>query len=67
MTATFELDESLVENARLAGRHASREEAVRCALEEYVRRHRQEQIMEMFGSIEFDEDYDYKAVRKDQK
>ncbi|MCC7421883.1 MAG: type II toxin-antitoxin system VapB family antitoxin [Planctomycetaceae bacterium] len=64
MRATFELEESLVEDARLAGRHASREEAVRCALEEYVRRHRQEKIIELFGSVEFDESYDYKAARK---
>jgi hypothetical protein len=67
MTTVLEVDEGLVESARLAGHHASREDAVKCALEEYVRRHSQEKIIELFGTVEFDEDFDYKAARrKDQ-
>ena len=34
------------------------------ALEEYIRRRKQKGILDLFGTIEYDEDYDYKEQRK---
>lgn len=67
MITNTPIDENLVEEARLVGRHGTREEAIRRALEEYVRQHRRQRIISLFGTIEYEDDYDYKSARrKDQ-
>lgn len=67
MTSQVMIEDSLVEEARKIGRHDTTEDAVRCALREYIARHKRLRIVELFGTIEYDDDYDYKAVRrKDQ-
>ncbi len=63
MTVALNVDESLVEEARHAGRHATAEDAVSQALTEYVRRHKRQRIVELFGTVEYDEGFDYKAAR----
>jgi hypothetical protein len=40
------------------------EEAVRCALEEYVARRRRQRVIELFGKVSYENDYDYKAERR---
>ncbi len=64
MNPKLVIDERLVEQARRAGQHANGTEAVRHALKEYVARHQRLRIVELFGTVEFDEDYDYKAERR---
>lgn len=64
MATKLQLDEKLVADAVQLGRHKSKKEAVTQALEEYIQRLRQLEIIDLFGSIEFDPDYDYKAQRK---
>jgi hypothetical protein len=54
----------LIEEAERLGRHRTKEEAVKAALDEYIQRRKQLQIVEMFGKVEFDEKYDYKRERK---
>jgi hypothetical protein len=39
---------------------------VEAALREYVQRRKQMKILELFGTIDFDEDYDYKQQRQKQ-
>lgn len=34
------------------------------ALEEFIRRRKQANLLDLFGTIDFDPDYDYKAQRK---
>ena len=58
------LDEKLVEEARKIGGHRTKEEAVTKALEEYIRRHKQQRILAAFGTVDFDPAYDYKAERR---
>ncbi|MEX2216682.1 MAG: type II toxin-antitoxin system VapB family antitoxin [Phycisphaeraceae bacterium] len=58
------LDETLLDEAVRIGKHANEEEAVRVALEEYVRYRQQLSIIDLFGTIEFDHDFDYKAERR---
>ena len=58
------LDDNLIEEARHAGGHKTKREAVTAALAEYVKRRKQLQILQSFGSVDFDSKYDYKAERR---
>ena len=64
MATNLALDDKLIEEARRAGKHKTKKEAVSAALEEYIRRRKQVRILEAFGKFEFDPGYDYKAERK---
>jgi Arc/MetJ family transcription regulator len=63
MPTNLALNDKLIEEARKAGGHKTKKEAVTQALEEYVRRHKQLAILEAFGTVDFDPTYDYKAER----
>lgn len=58
------IDHSLIEEARRIGGHKTREEAVTTALSEYIARRKRLEILDSFGTIDFDPGYDYKADRK---
>lgn len=63
MATNLALDPSLVEEAlRVSGKRTKRE-AVTEALVEYVARRAQADVVELFGTLEWDESYDYKADR----
>jgi hypothetical protein len=64
MTLQVPVDDELIEEAKTAGRHASNAEAVSAALREYIARRRQQRILDLFGTIEYEADYDYKAQRQ---
>jgi hypothetical protein len=61
---TFKIDNGLLEEARTLGRHKTKTETVIAALEEYIRRHKQQKILDAFGTFDFDPTYDYKAERR---
>jgi hypothetical protein len=63
MATNLALDDELIEQARRAGKHRTKKEAVTSALREYVRRRRQLEILDLVGQIPFDEAYDYKRLR----
>lgn len=64
MATNLALDDRLIEEARRVGRHKTKKAAVTAALDEYVRRHKQAEIIRSFGTIDFDPRYDYKAQRR---
>ena len=64
MATNLALDDALIEEARRAGKHKTKKEAVTAALAEYIRRRKQVRILEAFGRFEFDPGYDYKAERQ---
>ncbi len=64
MPTNLAIDDRLIEEARRIGHHATKKEAVTAALDEYIRRHKQLEILELFGTIEYREDYDHKAARR---
>ncbi len=64
MATNLALDDRLIEEARTLGRHRTKKAAVTKALQEYVERHRQGQILDLFGTIDYDPAYDYKEQRK---
>ena len=64
MPTNLAIDDRLIEEARQVGHHGTKKEAVTAALDEYIRRRKQTQIPDLFGTIDYDEDYDYKANRR---
>lgn len=64
MPTNLALDDKLIEEARRAGGHKTKKDAVNAALAEYVRRHKQRRILEAFGTFDFDPSYDYKSERR---
>ena len=63
MPTNLAIDDRLIEEARQVGHHRTKKEAVTAALDEYIRRRKQIQILDLFGTIDYQEDYDYKANR----
>jgi len=64
MATNLALDPKLVEEARRIGGHQTKKDAVTVALEEYVRRRKQLEVLELFGTIEYEPGYDYKSERQ---
>lgn len=63
MATNLAIDDTLIESARLLGHHRTKREAVTRALEEYILRLKQQEIVGEFGTVEYDPDYDYKKQR----
>ena len=64
MATNLALDDNLIEEARKVGGHKSKKAAVTAALDEYIRRHRQAEVIRLFGTVDYDPKYDYKAERR---
>jgi len=64
MATNLAIDERLLEEALKAGGHKTKKATVNEALEEYIRRRKQLEVVKLFGKIEFDPRYDYKRQRK---
>jgi hypothetical protein len=64
MPTNLDIDDRLIEEARRTGAHKTKKEAVTAALDEYIKRRKQLKIIDLFGTVEYDPDYDYKAERK---
>ncbi len=63
MPTNLALDDTLIVEAQKVGHHKSKKSAVTAALVEYIQRHRQSEIIELFGKIDFDTNYDYRKAR----
>lgn len=63
MATNLAIDDRLIEEARRIGKHKTKKAAVAEALEEYIQRHKQRQILELFHAVDYDPDYDYKVQR----
>jgi Bacterial antitoxin of type II TA system, VapB len=61
------IDDRLIDEARELGRHRTKKEAVNAALDEYIRRRKQLAILDLFGTIEYDKNYDYKRTRRPKR
>lgn len=64
MPTNLALDDRLIAEALRLGRHKSKKDAVNAALAEYVRHHRQKGIVKLFGTINYDPKWNYKAGRR---
>lgn len=64
MPTNLAIDDELLEEAQKLGQHRTKRETVNAALDEYIRRRKQQEILSLFGKIEYQPDYDYKRERK---
>ena len=64
MATNLAIDDTLIEEARQIGQHLTKKAAVTAALEEYIQRRKQLEIIDIFGTVDFNPEYDYKASRQ---
>jgi hypothetical protein len=64
MATNLALDDELIAEAQRLGGHKTKKETVTIALEEYVRQKKLKAFFELWGTVDYDSDYDYKAVRR---
>lgn len=64
MPTNLAIDDRLLAEAQKLGQHRTKRETVNAALDEYIRRRKQQQILSLFGKIDYRPDYDYKHERK---
>ena len=64
MATNLAIDDRLIEEARRAGGHSTKKAAVTEALQDYIRRRKQQGIVDLFGRVEYDAKYDYKKQRR---
>lgn len=62
MPTNVAIDDKLIEEAQI-GNHRTKKAAVIEALLEYIQRRKQLKIIDLFGSIDYEPDYDYKKQR----
>lgn len=64
MATNLQLDDDLIRKAVTLGGHKTKKEAVSKALMAYVQQLEQAKIISVFGTVDFDPDYDYKRQRR---
>jgi Arc/MetJ family transcription regulator len=64
MATNLAIDDKLLEEALRVGGHRTKKATVTEALEEYVRRRKQAEVIDLFGQIDFEPTYDYKKQRR---
>jgi len=64
MPTNLAIDDRLLQEAQKVGRHRTKRETVNAALEEYIDHRKQQEILSLFGKIDYERDYDYKRERK---
>ena len=63
MATNLSIDPELIQRALIVSGERTKKAAVTKALQEYVARREQKQLAELFGKLEWDTEYDYKADR----
>jgi Arc/MetJ family transcription regulator len=64
MATNLSIDPDLIDQALKLSGERTKKAAVTKALQEFVARRRQKRLLDLFGKLEWDPSYDYKAERK---
>ena len=64
MATNLAIDDRLLDEARKVGGHRTKKATVTEALTEYIQRRRQRKVLDLFGTIDVDGNYDYKTQRE---
>ena len=63
MATNLSIDPALLEEALRVSGERTKKAAVTMALREFIARRRQKEILELFGKLDWNPDYDYKSER----
>lgn len=63
-TTLLNINEALLQEALALDEQTTADALVETALREYVQRRKQLKVLDLFGAIDYDEDYDYKQQRQ---
>lgn len=63
MATNLAIDDKILVMAQSISGIKTKKDTVNLALKEFVRRRKQEEIISIFGEIEYEGDYDYKKKR----
>ncbi len=63
MPTNLAIDDRLIEEVQKLGGHRTKKAAVTAALDEYIQRRKQRDVIALFGTIDYDRNYDYKKER----
>ena len=63
MATNLQIDDDLILRAVRLGGHKTKKAAVSKALIEYIHQLEQEKMLTMFGTVEYEPEYDYKKQR----
>ena len=64
MATNLAIDDNLLEQARGLSGLRTKKAVVTQALVEYIQKRQQSKLLDLFGSVQYDPTYDYKAQRK---
>jgi Arc/MetJ family transcription regulator len=64
MATNLQIDDKLIQKAVSLGGHKTKKAAVSKALIEYIQNLEQDKIVSMFGTVDYDVEYDYKKQRR---
>ncbi|MDF5733947.1 MAG: type II toxin-antitoxin system VapB family antitoxin [Rhizonema sp. PD38] len=64
MSINIPIDEALIQEALAVANQQTERDVVEDALREYIQRRKQRMILDLFGTIDYDADYNYKQQRQ---
>ena len=67
MATNLAIDDTLIEEARQVGGETTKKAVVTQALKEYIQRRQQAKLLELFGTVAYAADYDYKTQRQQDR
>jgi hypothetical protein len=66
MATNLAIDPALLDHAFEVGGMRTKKQTVTVALQEFIARRDRAKIVDLFGTMEWDESFDYKAARQDR-
>jgi hypothetical protein len=66
MATNLAIDDKLIIEAQAISGARTKKAVVTEALKEYIQRRKQSEIISLFGTVDYDTDYDYKKTRSRQ-
>ena len=63
MATNLAIDDNLLKIALQLGGMKTKKDTVNTALQEFIQRRKMDDVVAMFGKVEYEEDYDYKKMR----
>jgi len=64
MATNLSIDTNLLETALKTGGLKTKRDTVNLALKEFIQKRKNADILSLFGTVEYDADYDYKKARR---